>query len=291
MIDSTSTLIAPPVQPALSLEEALQLIREGSYREGWEDGRKQGYRDALAYLHQQPIVVKDKDALGHGSNKRGQQGPTKVEDAGKKTRSPMAHLASAVRAKSKEHQEVIERTVERLKAAGKAVMATKAARWLKAAEHKLFYVSHKTRDIAIAAAKERNLSPEGADRLKRVLFIADFVGGYVTGAIGGAIGGAVGGGAGGVTGAKIGMLMPSASVLFLAYSTAKDPVATWKAARSVIKDAASMIHKAVEEAPPPGRCSRLDRGQDQDGVGGSGLPRRALSRPSCREGSHHRHQY
>lgn len=270
-------LLPPPrvgvVTPeTMSLEEALLLIRERSYNEGYTDGRKDGYREALRSLHENPefgkigvrsrpkrieseycpkcdarlerdgntcnrcghIYVKDKDALGHGSNKRGMIGTRKADTKG----------SAVPKAKNPEHQTTIKKAMARLKEVGHAALANKVGRFLVAAEHKIFYVAHKTRDIATAAAKRRGLSGKRTERLQRVLFIADFVGGYMTGAAGAYVGGAVG--------AKVGMAMPSASLLYLTYSTVRYPVATWQGARDVVRDmlskhSATETHKALDD--------------------------------------------
>ena len=106
------------------------------------------------------------------------------------------------------------------------VLDTKIGRLAQAAEHKLSIAAHKTRAIAVKAAEHRGATPEETARLAKTLAIADFVGGYVSGAAAGAVAGPVG--------AKVAMFMPSVSAAYLAYSAAKDPRATWKAALDVV---------------------------------------------------------
>lgn len=99
--------------------------------------------------------------------------------------------------------------------------------WLfHAIEHRLLFVMKKSQELAVEAARQRGLPEEKLPALQRALYIADFLGGYATGAAGLA--------AFGPLGAKVGSLLPSASVLYLAYSTSRDPAATWKAARTVL---------------------------------------------------------
>jgi len=111
---------------------------------------------------------------------------------------------------------------------GNKAMNTKVGRVLKEAEHKLGIAAHKTRDVAVKAAEMRGLDEGQTKKLKASLAMADFFGGYVSGAAAGAVAGPLG--------AKVAMFMPSASAVYLAYSTAKDPVATWKAALQVVEE-------------------------------------------------------
>lgn len=120
------------------------------------------------------------------------------------------------------------------------VLDTKIARFVKTAEHKLSIVAHKTRAIATQVAIEKGQSPEQAARLGKVLAIADFLGGYVTGAAAGLTMGPAAG--------KVAMFMPSASALYLAYSTARNPRETWKAALTVVKNSSLHPKHAVSDA-------------------------------------------
>lgn len=109
---------------------------------------------------------------------------------------------------------------------GHKALNTRVGRTLKAAESKLMVVSHKTRDIAANAARRRGMTEENAARLARTLAVADFLGGYVTGIAAGAT---VSPWAG-----KAASMLPSVSAVYLAYSTARNPAATWRAAREVL---------------------------------------------------------
>jgi hypothetical protein len=113
---------------------------------------------------------------------------------------------------------------------GRAVLAMgRGGLWLfHQAEHRLLYAAKKTQEIAVQAARERGLSAEATDKLKRTLYVADFVGGYATGGAALAVAGPIAG--------KVAAVMPSASVAYLAYSTAKNPLATWRAAKKVVAD-------------------------------------------------------
>lgn len=94
-------------------------------------------------------------------------------------------------------------------------------------EHKLAVVQAKTQQVAVEAARQRGFSPEQADRLEKLLRLGDFLGGYAAAGAGGAVAGGVG--------AKVGAMMPTASVAYLMYSTARDPGATWRAAKTVMR--------------------------------------------------------
>ncbi len=84
-----------------------------------------------------------------------------------------------------------------------------------------------TQQLARQAAYERGMSDAHVDVLGKVLFVADFAGGYGGAALGYVAAGAVGG--------KVGSFMPTASVVYLAYSTARDPMATWRAAKRLVR--------------------------------------------------------
>jgi 2'-5' RNA ligase len=109
------------------------------------------------------------------------------------------------------------------------VMNSKVGRTAQAIEHTLAVVAHKTRDIAEQAAKNRNLDENQTDRLKRALAIGDFVGGWVAGGVATAV-------AGPLAGKVVSLTMPSVSAAYLAYSTARNPKATWAAARKVVSE-------------------------------------------------------
>lgn len=150
----------------------------------------------------------------------------------------------------------VSRAISRLSALGSAALNTRVGRFLSAVEHKLMIVAHATRDIAEAAGLKKRppLTEEQLARLHRVLTIADFLGGYATGAAGAAVGG--------VVGAKVGMLLPSASALYVAYSTVRDPAAVWSAAREVAK---AMIHgKSDGSADIADLLAELLSGPDAD---------------------------
>lgn len=109
-------------------------------------------------------------------------------------------------------------------------------------EHKLLFVAKKTQEVAARAAAERGLPEEKIPALKRALYIADFIGGYATGGAALAVAGPLAG--------KVVAVMPSASVAYLAYSTAKDPAATWRAAKAVIAETLSGKGPAHESVAP-----------------------------------------
>lgn len=96
-----------------------------------------------------------------------------------------------------------------------------------AVEKPLMAAMASTQQLARQAAYERGMGDEQVDVLGRVLFLADFAGGYGGAAVGYAVAGPVGG--------KVGSFMPTASVLYLAYSTARDPLATWRAAKRLVR--------------------------------------------------------
>jgi hypothetical protein len=110
-------------------------------------------------------------------------------------------------------------------------------------EHPLLIALHKSNDLAEAAARERGLSDETAAKLKRALMAGDFFGGYATA-------GAALAATGSLWAAKAAAFLPSVSVAYLAYSTARNPAATWRAARSVIAGTLGTGPAAHESVTP-----------------------------------------
>lgn len=126
-----------------------------------------------------------------------------------------------------------------------------------AVESRLMYASAKIGQIGAAAAIARGLSPEKAAALQAALKAADFLGGYATGAAAVAAGLPV-------FAIKASMFLPTASVLYLAYSTAKNPKATWRGAIQVLKDTftktvANHAEEPAQTDNPPleGVCEKL----------------------------------
>jgi hypothetical protein len=174
----------------------------------------------------------------------GEDHPTAVdhpheEHAGATT----AHDAQPVEEKS--HWQKIKGAVEARLAAtagGRAVLSMgRGGAWLfHQIEHRLLYAAKKTQEVAVEAARQSGLPDDKVPALKRALYVADFLGGYATGGAALAIAGPVAG--------KIAAIMPSASVAYLAYSTAKNPLATWRAARKVMTDTFARSARAHESA-------------------------------------------
>jgi hypothetical protein len=115
----------------------------------------------------------------------------------------------------------------KIRSYGSRALDTKIGRTVMAAEHKLAIAAHKTREIAREAATARGLDADRAERLGRILAIADFAGGWIAGGATAAV-------AGPLAGKAVSLTLPTASALYLAYSTARNPLATWKAARKAI---------------------------------------------------------
>ncbi len=150
--------------------------------------------------------------------------------------------------------------VDKVKKYGEKALQTKVGRFVKQAEHKLFYFAHKTRDIAVDAAQRRGFDKEKTDKLARTLAIADFAGGYVSG------------GAAALTlspaAGKLAMYLPSVSALYLVYSTARSPVSTWMAAKSIMSKRKSdePVTNAVQNDFAEGLADLMDEYEDTDWV-------------------------
>lgn len=135
----------------------------------------------------------------------------------------------------------VARAVDAVKRFGSAAMQTRVGKIVAGAEHKLAIVAHKVREVAAEAARRRKppMSEDGVKRLTKVLAIADFIGGSLAGA---AIGATVSPVAGKITSTSL----PTASVLYVAYSGVRDPAGTWAAARQVVRD--TLTGKAHHES-------------------------------------------
>lgn len=181
-------------------------------------------------------TVTDKDGVQRTVYVRPEEPPAAGDAGGKQGEEPKQSAAG--------------RALERIKHLGSAALNTRVGRFLKAVEHKLMILQHKTRDIALTAAKNKPpppLTEEQTQKLHKTLFIADFIGGYITGAAGAVVGGAVG--------AKIGAILPSASALYLAYAAVRDPAGVWAAARAVVKS--TIKGGSTHEGKVPGLPEQL----------------------------------
>ncbi len=151
-----------------------------------------------------------------------------------------------------------EKAAERLKQTkgGRAILAMGkvGSKIFHAVEHRLLYAAKKTQEIAVQAARENGLPEEKVPALKKSLYVADFLGGYATGAAALVVAGPVAG--------KVAAIMPSASVAYLAYSTAKNPLATWRAAKKVVAD----TFRKRKEGEETTTHSLLIYSADMDGV-------------------------
>lgn len=138
-------------------------------------------------------------------------------------------------------------------AGGRAVLSMgRGGLWLfHKIEHRLLFVAKKTQAIAVEAARQRGLPDDRVPALQRALYIADFLGGYATGFGALAVAGPLAG--------KTAAVMPSVSVAYLAYSTARDPKATWAAAKKVIGDTFAKGSAAHESVTPELAARLADR--------------------------------
>jgi hypothetical protein len=146
--------------------------------------------------------------------------------------TPTTEPAKGIVGRTKEQiAQRLDQAVSRLEQQGTAGKITgtglrRLAKGVKAAEHALLFAMHKSQGIAVEAGKARGLTESQTKGLATALAIGDFVGGYATGYLGLTLGGAIG--------AKVGSVLPSASLGYIAYSAARDPIATYAAARKVI---------------------------------------------------------
>lgn len=190
-------------------------------------------RELDRVLLEQGFTGQIKDKAGHSRCYSGGK-PVPCPDAAPAPQQPQAKPGLIARAERLQAHisERITANLDRLAESGTAgYLTAEGIRGFvavaKFAEHRLLYASHKSREIAIEAAKRRGLSEEKTAVVSRTLAVADFAGGYVTGGVALAMAGPWAG--------KIASTLPTASLAYIAYSAAKDPVATWAAAVDVMK--------------------------------------------------------
>ena len=153
---------------------------------------------------------------------------------GRKKPRPAADTA-ALRAKAV--AAYLDGTLDR--AGGKAYRFAKAA--VRAAEQGMAVVMKRTQAVAAQAARERGLPDDHVARVGRVLAAVDFAASF-----GLSKGTAALTGGNPLAGFAAGML-PSASVAYLAYSTARDPRATLRAAAKYVRGELAVSHEAADE--------------------------------------------
>jgi SPP1 gp7 family putative phage head morphogenesis protein len=132
-------------------------------------------------------------------------------------------------------------------------------------------ITHRTgRVLARMAAEERGLSPEHAKRVEKIVDIIDTIGTLPGGKVYGRVGQkAISAATGGLIGGKI----PFAALSYLAYSTVKNPAATMRAAKRLVKEtvqdlkirgvkAAFSANAAVEDSWIPDLVDRLKTGDE-----------------------------
>ncbi len=95
-------------------------------------------------------------------------------------------------------------------------------------EHKLMLGYKKSKELAEQVAKERGMDEEQAKRLGKILGTVDLVMGWTVQAP------LIGATTGSLTAMKIGTWIPAASLGYIAYSTARNPLATVRAAKKLI---------------------------------------------------------
>lgn len=119
-------------------------------------------------------------------------------------------------------------------------------------EHKLMTAMRVGKETAVQAAKERGLSPERTERLAKILGTADMVSAWTVNfpATVAVTGSAAAG--------KLASFLPVASLSYLAYSTARNPLATVRAAKAVmVKQGAGHGHKSFRKAADKGELASL----------------------------------
>ncbi len=113
----------------------------------------------------------------------------------------------------------------------------------KAIEHKAMAGFAKGKQMAIEVAKARGLSTEHADRVGRIIGLADTALAWTVNFPGTLAA------TGSMTAAKVASFLPVASLAYISYSTARNPFAIIRAARSVLSksDRKGMVRTAIKD--------------------------------------------
>jgi len=120
--------------------------------------------------------------------------------------------------------------------------AARTMEFVKGVEHLVMTGFRKSRELAVAAARERGVSEKQSEQVGKILATVDLVTSWTVNmpaayALTGSAGAA-----------KVASWIPVASLAYLGYSTARDPFATIRAARQMVRKGGS--HKAMEINDP-----------------------------------------
>jgi hypothetical protein len=195
---------------------------------------------------------------GQNSGKPGPCPEGSAEPASKPpSSSPAGRVASAVSGVRASLGRAAASIWDRLSPRTQAVLGS-VGRFGKAAEHRLMIGFRKSREMVREAAKERGMSPQQADRVAKVVGTADAIAAWTvnmpaTLAV-----------TGSVTAAKISSWVPVGALAYLAYSTARNPAATYRAAKKVLAGKAAGAAAAHTE-PDRGLVGRLLEGVRRGG--------------------------
>lgn len=126
----------------------------------------------------------------------------------------------------------------------------------KAIEHKIMIGFRKSKEIALAVAKERGLSTEHIETVGKVLATADLISAWTVNMP------ATFAATGSATAAKVASWIPVASLGYIAWSTAVNPFAMARAAKALL---AGRAHEAIEGQGPENIELLLRRLSENDG--------------------------
>lgn len=259
-------------------EEARQKIREARWRRKLEEsrGRRGGQAKALRSLTKggdSYFGECERDDLGHclpsggGSATPATPAPTKTDPKARRA-AIRAVLASAGRG-AVSLQRAARSAADQIGTAAWTKLSPtnrqKLARtWqlVKAVEHKVMLGFRKANELVVAAARERGLDETQTKTLARTLALTDT-------ALAWTVNMPAAYAATGSSGvAKAASWVPVASLGYLAYSTARDPLATLRAAKKLVREGRAAGHKALDrgdlERLAGGLADRLREATDPD---------------------------
>ena len=123
-------------------------------------------------------------------------------------------------------------------------------RMAKAVEHHAMTAFRKGKELALEAARERGLSEEHVEKVGRILGIADMTTAWTINAP------VVGALTGSVAAAKVASFLPVASLAYIAGSTVRNPFATIRAAKKVLRSG-KPVHLSLDAAGEAEMAGRL----------------------------------
>lgn len=231
-------------------------------------GQKARHFKAMLPAQKQSAAIKSISECDHGQNKgkpgpcpsptsqtpEPSQNPTSASDSDRTGANARSHVINSIVGGAQSMKAAATQYAARIGSAAWDKLPPKVQTALaksyavgKAIEHRVMIGFHKTRALAVEAAKQRGLSPEYADKVGKILGTIDVVSAWTVNMP------ATFAATGSMTAAKAASWVPMASLAYVAYSTARNPMATMRAAKSLVgKKTHESLHEA--EKDESGHC-------------------------------------